>query len=132
MSEKEAQSLGAALGHMAPPSAEHYHLYEISPYHHTNNPLGAFDVRERQFIEGRVWIPRTHLQRLAVGPLRDIFLRLPPRLTSLVRVMLLYLLIDKCKDSKTDMQTVGGNTFFKNLLDDNDPQISLYVLFLGI
>jgi len=82
------------------------------------------DLRELQFVSGKIWVPLSLLRRLSIIPLRDTFQRLPPRLTSLARTSLLYLIIEKCKENKQDMHAVGGSSFFKRLLADNDPQIS--------
>jgi hypothetical protein len=48
-----------------------------------------------KFVSGKIWVPLCHLRRLSIIPLRDAFLRLPPRLTSLARTSLLYLIIEK-------------------------------------
>jgi hypothetical protein len=49
---------------------------------------------------------------------------LPPRYTCQMRAALLHLIIERCKASKEDIEAVGGTTFFKRLLNENDPQIS--------
>jgi hypothetical protein len=80
------------------------------------------------FLLGKITVPLRLLRRIKIQIIYHIFVNLPPRYTCQMRPALLYLLVERCKDAKEDADAVGGTAFFKKLLTENDPQISLYVI----
>eukprot|EP01122_Echinamoeba_exundans_P011362 TRINITY_DN4494_c0_g1_i1.p1 TRINITY_DN4494_c0_g1~~TRINITY_DN4494_c0_g1_i1.p1 ORF type:complete len:1100 (-),score=161.24 TRINITY_DN4494_c0_g1_i1:652-3951(-) len=76
------------------------------------------------FITGRVMVSMTQLRMIDISILHFTFSNLPPRYTCQMRAALLHLIIERCKARKEDIEAVGGTTFFKKLLNENDPQIS--------
>jgi len=76
------------------------------------------------FMRGRLDIIRPLLELVSIEILLHLFTHLPPRMNSATRPVVLHFLTERCKHSASDLDTVGGSSFFKKLLTENDPLIS--------
>lgn len=76
------------------------------------------------FMRGKLDIVRALLDLVDIEILFHIFNHLPPRMNSATRPVVLHFLTERCKNSAADLDVVGGSSFFKKLLMENDPLIS--------
>jgi hypothetical protein len=76
------------------------------------------------FMRGKVDVVRSLLENVHIDILLHLFKHLPPRMNSATRPVVLHFLTERCKHSASDLDAVGGSSFFKQLLTENDPLIS--------
>ena len=76
------------------------------------------------FMRGLTDMVRPLLELIHIDILLHLFANLPPRMNSATRPVVLHFLTERCKRSTSDLEIVGGSSFFKKLLTENDPLIS--------
>lgn len=76
------------------------------------------------FMRGLTDMVRPLLELVHIDVLVHLFTNLPPRMNSATRPVVLHFLTERCKRSTSDLEVVGGSSFFKKLLTENDPLIS--------
>jgi hypothetical protein len=116
---------------LAPPSPQLDRLAPSpSPPESSSRAVDMVDLNNQDdspaglFMRGKLEIVRSLLEQVNIEILLHLFTHLPPRMNSATRPVVLHFLTERCKHSTTDLDTVGGSSFFKKLLTENDPLIS--------
>eukprot|EP01125_Pyxidicula_operculata_P022905 TRINITY_DN9671_c0_g1_i1.p1 TRINITY_DN9671_c0_g1~~TRINITY_DN9671_c0_g1_i1.p1 ORF type:complete len:966 (+),score=154.69 TRINITY_DN9671_c0_g1_i1:47-2944(+) len=86
--------------------------------------ITADETREYQLlISGKLLLPFPLLNKIELKLFRYIFINLPHRFTSKMRLLVLYIIFHRCK-SRQDFEMIGGTLFYKKLLSDKDPHVA--------
>eukprot|EP00003_Mantamonas_plastica_P023990 TRINITY_DN440_c0_g1_i1.p1 TRINITY_DN440_c0_g1~~TRINITY_DN440_c0_g1_i1.p1 ORF type:complete len:660 (-),score=260.08 TRINITY_DN440_c0_g1_i1:30-2009(-) len=91
----------------------------------TNLVDETMDTSFSLFLKGQVYVPLYLLERIDSQLLLHLFLRIAPTFTD-IRVTLLILLIEQCRNSEEVLGTIGGIEFFRALLQDKEPRIAFF------
>ncbi|KAJ3425201.1 conditional loss-of-growth [Anaeramoeba flamelloides] len=78
-----------------------------------------------QIIATELLISKNILQLISITILQYLFVNLKKKSSNeYIRIAMLHLIIEKTRKSKTDLNSIGGLSFFINLIDDVHPRIS--------
>jgi hypothetical protein len=110
----------------------------LSIYHHKPSDTDFEEDDDGlcgQFLAGRLFVPHSLLRDVSISILHHIFITLTKRANRIrdrdahianVRVVLLILIIEKCKNQSV-LDSIGGMTFFASLLrEDQEPAIAYH------
>jgi len=97
----------------------------------TDLQVDSDETMYTQFLNGKILLPFPILSKFNMAIFRYLFLHLPPRYNNHIRPALLYIIIERCKRNKQDLEMIGSTSFFNKLLFEKDPLVSfLASLFL--
>lgn len=132
MSGAASGATGAAMADMhSPPSPQLERLsHGPSAPESSSRAIDMMDLNSQDdspaglFMRGLTDMVRPLLELVHIDILLHLFSNMPPRMNSATRPVVLYFLTERCKKSTSDLDVVGGSSFFKKLLTENDPLIS--------
>lgn len=131
MSGAASGAAGTALDLHSPPSPQLERLsHGPSVPESSSRAIDMMDLNSQDdspaglFMRGLTDMVRPLLELVHIDILLHLFSNMPPRMNSTTRPVVLYFLTERCKRSSSDLDVVGGSSFFKKLLTENDPLIS--------